>query len=363
MRLPDSLRRLVALKTYQFECSSTVDESLAEIFERMIGAADRMPVGFHIFMCIVKSLLFQIPYETFQSFSQFHYTPLFPFFIHIWYTSFMQDKESYFINLFPDTHIGDDGAVIGNTVYSKDLFCEDIHFKRSWMSLEQIARKSMLVNISDAIAMNAHPQYALLGVAMPRDFGQEQMRALARGFLSAADRYGIQIIGGDTVAGERLDISVTLVSHSDAPLYRKGTAQGDLVAHTGELGSVKRDLEALMRGEPVAPDSKFITPRLRETFLYEAAPLMSAALDISDGLSKDLSRLSAINGVGFSFTQTIDKSVLCSGEEYEILFTFKPQHREEIEAIAKKHNTPLNIFAIATTGSYESICPPNHFQG
>ncbi len=64
-------------------------------------------------------------------------------------------KEEFFISNFSSGFIGDDGAFIDGFVYSKDLFCEDIHFKREWMSLESIAKKSMLVNISDAFAMNA----------------------------------------------------------------------------------------------------------------------------------------------------------------------------------------------------------------
>ncbi len=275
----------------------------------------------------------------------------------------MQDKESYFINLFPDAHIGDDGAVIGNTVYSKDLFCEDIHFKRAWMSLEQIAYKSMLVNISDAIVMNARPRYALIGIKIPSDFTTGQMEAIAQGFLKAAEEYEFEIIGGDTVAGEKLDISVTIVSHTEAPLLRKGIEAGDLIAYTGDIGSVGNDLQRLLQGEEVDPASKFVTPHLRPGFLYEAAPYMHAALDISDGLSKDLSRLSRINGVGFDFTEHFTKAQLCSGEEYEILFAFPPKHREAIMQIAKKHDTPVTVFATAIPGSYESECPPNHFRG
>jgi len=71
------------------------------------------------------------------------------------------NKENYFIKQFKKSKIiGDDGAVIKHSsskqlVYSADAFFENVHFKRSWMSLKQIAQKSMLVNISDAIVMNA----------------------------------------------------------------------------------------------------------------------------------------------------------------------------------------------------------------
>ncbi len=274
----------------------------------------------------------------------------------------MIDKESYFISLFPDTHIGDDGAVIGDTIYSKDLFCEDIHFKRAWMSLEQIAYKSMLVNISDAIAMNATPSYALLAVKIPKDFSQKALKQLAQGFLKASSEFGFSIIGGDTVAGDKLDISVTLISHSSAPLTRKGLEIGDIIGFTGELGSVKRDLEALFRGEKIESDSKFITPTLRVDFISQAAPYLVAGMDISDGLSKDLSRLSQLNQKGFAFFRNLDEDILCSGEEYEILFACKEKDCDTIIDISKQTNTPVTFFAKVCAGHYESICKENHFE-
>ena len=77
------------------------------------------------------------------------------------------DKEQYLINRLKSKHIGDDAAVIGGTLYSMDAFFEDVHFRRAWMSMAQIGRKAMLVNISDAVAMNAIPQYALVTVSIP----------------------------------------------------------------------------------------------------------------------------------------------------------------------------------------------------
>ncbi len=274
----------------------------------------------------------------------------------------MIDKESYFISLFPDTHIGDDGAVIGHTIYSKDLFCEDIHFKRTWMRLEQIAYKSMLVNISDAIAMNATPRHALIGIKIPSHFDKVDLETLSRGFLQAAKEFNFTIIGGDTVAGEKLDISITLISHTTHPLMRTGLKLGDILGYTGTLGTVKRDLEALFRGEKIADNSKFIAPTLRADFLYEAAPYLSSAMDISDGLSKDLSRLSQINEKGFAFFGNIPKDILCSGEEYEILFSCKQKDCDTIIKIAQKSHTPITFFAKVIEGEYQSICKENHFE-
>ena len=83
------------------------------------------------------------------------------------------DKEIFLIDQLHSEYIGDDGAVIGEMVYSMDAFHEDVHFKRAWMTPRQIARKAMLINLSDAIAMNAAPLYALVTLSIPKDFSQK----------------------------------------------------------------------------------------------------------------------------------------------------------------------------------------------
>ena len=99
------------------------------------------------------------------------------------------NKEEYFIKQFSNSKfIGDDGAVVGNTVYSMDAFFENIHFKTQWFSLEQIAYKAMIVNISDAIVMNAIPKYALLSVAIPKTYNTKQLRELSKGFKKSCQR-------------------------------------------------------------------------------------------------------------------------------------------------------------------------------
>ncbi|MCH9814460.1 MAG: thiamine-phosphate kinase [Epsilonproteobacteria bacterium] len=271
------------------------------------------------------------------------------------------DKESFFISLFDKKYIGDDGALIDGMVYSKDLFCEDVHYKQIWMNLEQIAYKSMLVNLSDGIVMNAKPRYALIGIKIPPSFTHQQLKELSQGFLKAAKEYQFEIIGGDTVAGDKLDISITIISQSNNPTLRTDLELGDLIAYTGELGSVKKDLTLLIEGHTVAHDSKFITPRLKADFFYEAAPYINAALDISDGLSKDLSRLSSLNKMGFAFIRNFSADILCSGEEYEILFSFNEKNLDTLQTIADKHDTKITVFAKAVEGSYSSECPENHF--
>ena len=272
-------------------------------------------------------------------------------------------KEAFFISHFPSQYIGDDGAVIGGFVYSKDLFCEDIHFKRSWMSLEQIAQKSMLVNISDAIAMNAHPKYALIGVVMPKQFDYANLRELSTGFQNVARAYGVEIIGGDTTAGDKLMISITIIAKRPFKvLYRSGVKVGDLVAYTGTLGKPHKELTRLMRGGHVGKDSRFMKPVLKTAFVTKASRHLNAGMDISDGLSKDLSRLLKASGnLGLHVKQKMPKRTLCSGEEYEMLISFDARKKKIIKRIAKQTRTPITIVGKTARKRYVCRCKEHHF--
>ena len=273
-------------------------------------------------------------------------------------------KEAFFISGFSSKHIGDDGAIVNNNqVYSKDLFCEDIHFKRSWMTLSQIAEKSMLVNISDAIAMNAKPKWAMIGVVIPKCFSYHELQELSSGFQSVAKAYGIEIIGGDTTAGEKLMISISIISELQGKaLYRKNAKVGDFVAFTGTLGNSYKELTKLLRAGHVGKASRFMKPDLKAKFVYKVAKHLRAGMDISDGLSKDLSRLlKASGGLGLQAKHTHSKRILCSGEEYEMLFTFDARKKGIIERIAKQTRTPITIVGQVARKAYKCRCKEHHF--
>ncbi len=272
-----------------------------------------------------------------------------------------QDKEAYLIERLNSDHIGDDAAVVGKSLYSVDAFYEDIHFRRAWMSPYQIARKAMLVNFSDAIAMNAYPRYALLSLCIPKEILREEIDALMRGFEETAAAFDCEIIGGDTVGGEKLHISVTIISHSDAPLYRKGLKEGDLLAYTGTLGESKRDLERLLSGKKIADDSKFIEPQLRTEFVYRARPLLHVGMDISDGLYCDTNKLLDINKYGYKILENINDEMGSSGEEYEMLIGFAKGDYKEIKTIADSLDLPLTVFAETANNSERFPCQSHHF--
>jgi thiamine-monophosphate kinase len=274
----------------------------------------------------------------------------------------MTDKEAYLIGRLSSKYIGDDAAVVGDRLYSMDAFFEDVHFKREWMNMAQIGRKAMLVNLSDAVAMNARPQFALVTVSIPKTMTTEEIDELTQSMERTASEYGCEIIGGDTIGGEKLHISIALVSQSDDPLLRKGVKVGDLLAYTGKLGESKRDLDALFRGEKIAADSRFFEPRLRQVFIARARVYLHAGMDISDGLYCDTNKLLDINEYGFEILENINDDTGLSGEEYEMLIAFDEKHLEALEKIAKETNTPLNVFARVTENRKRFPCRSHHFQ-
>ena len=269
--------------------------------------------------------------------------------------------ENYFIRQFSSRYVGDDGAIVGKWVYSKDAFYEDVHYRRKWLTCTEIARKAMLVNISDAIAMNATPKYALLSVAMPDNMTKKEAQELAKGFEKTAKEYNIEIIGGDTICNTKLDITVTLVSHVKKPLRRNGLKSGDYIAYTGEIGKSAKELRKLLYFNSVSKYSKFKHLKLRRAFIEKAAAQLSCGMDISDGLMSDLEKLAHINSLGFRFFEKISKQKGCSGEEYEMLVGFDKRRKKAIIRKAKQTRTPLHIIGVAARNKYTNRCKGHHF--
>lgn len=270
------------------------------------------------------------------------------------------NREDYLISRLPSKYIGDDGAMVGDKIYSMDAFFENVHFRREWMSLTQIARKAMLVNISDAIAMNAKPLYILVTLSLPKDITTDEIDEILNSLHHVASEFECEIIGGDTITGERLDFSITVISQSKNPLTRRGLKDGDLLAYTGVLGESKRDLNRLFNGEKISNNSRFIEPILRQEFIEKARAYLSVGMDISDGLFCDANKLLEYNNIGFDPIVEITGEVGESGEEYEMLVGFDMNRLKEIERIAKGCNTPLTVFAKISKNEKRYRCINHH---
>ena len=158
------------------------------------------------------------------------------------------DKENFTIACFSNAYIGDDTAVAGKMVFSKDIFAQNSHFKLGWLSLAQIGYKAMIVNFSDTVVMNAKPKFALLGLSLPKSFTPLQISELTSGINRACEEFGVKIIGGDTISSSILNISVSVIGElKGRAVLRKNAKFGDLVAFTGKLGGSQKGLNSLLR--------------------------------------------------------------------------------------------------------------------
>jgi thiamine-monophosphate kinase len=264
---------------------------------------------------------------------------------------------------------GDDAAAArpprsATLLLTTDLLAEGVHFRRSWAPPARLGWKLAAVNVSDIAAMGGRPLWALLSAALPPDLDAAFAAGVARGLRSAAGRFGFALVGGDTCASAAgAFLSLTLVGAAGPRLLtRAGARPGDLLFVTGHLGASMLGLAALERGAgPLPPALRTCArrhlrpePRLAFGAALARAGLATAAMDVSDGLSRDLARLCAASRVGalvqagtlplLPVTRRAAAllgrdplaAALHGGEEYELLFTARPRDERSVAALGRR---------------------------
>ena len=232
--------------------------------------------------------------------------------------------------------IGDDATVLGvpageQLVLSTDTSLEDVHFRREWLSPEEIGWRATAAALSDLAAMAANPLGVLVALTLPPQW-IDDLGALAEGIASAAAAAEAPIVGGDLTRGEHLAITVTVIGSSATPLRRVGAQPGDTLWVTGQLGGPAVAMAAWGEGRQPTPEarSRFArpVPRIREAQWLVSAGA-TAGIDISDGLGGDASHLAAASGVRIAIDADAVpvapgadiSAAQRSGEEYELLVT------------------------------------------
>lgn len=258
--------------------------------------------------------------------------------------------------------IGDDAAVVRSLpgkdfVLSSDLLIEDIDFRRTATTAPLLGHKSLAVSLSDIAAMGARPRWFLISIGVPEDVWETRfVDEFYEGLLGLARHYDVQLIGGDTSrAPDKIVIDSIVVGDctNGSAITRGGAKPGDQIFVSGSLGAAAAGLRLIERGAHLPSEGSDDLHLIDQLVLRHLRPeprvgwgivlgqerLATAMIDLSDGLSSDLSHLCETSQVGAFLESSaipIDKHVaeicgrraldplqlaLHGGEDFELLFT------------------------------------------
>ena len=256
------------------------------------------------------------------------------------------NAEAFSFDLAVDN--GDDTAAWnagrGKTLFTTDTMVEGVHFTRETTPWRDLGWKSLASNISDVASMGGLPAYALVTLGLPPETEVADLQILYEGMLEISNEYKMAIIGGDMVRSPVVFITVALTGVMQGqPMVRTGAQPGDLVAVTGHLGSSGGGLKLMLAGGTKTGEA---ADYLRESHrrprpavavgqsLIDSEVL--TAMDVSDGLADDFSKLcraSGVSGTIFAdrlpihpllsrqFPDDYQDLALGGGEDYVLLFT------------------------------------------
>lgn len=277
--------------------------------------------------------------------------------------------------------LGDDAFVFKNfpgySVICQDMMVEDVHFSLSYCQAFDLGYKSLAVNLSDIAAMGAQPHFAQVSLALPKKLNESWLDEFYKGMTSLADKFHLQIAGGDLAASpDRLVIDVSVHGSCEQPLTRKGAQPGDLLLCSGPLGLSLTGMTALQKEVPGFHEAKVrhlrphprldLVPALQENHLQ-----IKALMDCSDGLINDALLLRPEGGGIQLFAEKIPlhpESLLLAdqlqlnaldialwgGEDYELLMSVHPEN--------SKHFPEWKIIGQFTKDPGVFVAHPDHLE-
>jgi thiamine-monophosphate kinase len=224
-----------------------------------------------------------------------------------------------------------------------DFNLEDVHFRREWHPPDSVGHRCLARGLSDIAAMGGIPRAAFLSLALPPELPQSWVDKFIAGLLELAAQFSVPLAGGDTAqspAGILADIMVLGSVPAGKAILRSGARPGDFLYVTGTLGSAAAALNQLRDGKKLRPRSHpkhfYPQPRVAVGQFLRQKKLASAIIDISDGLSTDLGHICEESGAGaVVYAEALPAAggkdglmlALHGGDEYELLFTARPQRR------------------------------------
>lgn len=290
--------------------------------------------------------------------------------------------------------VGDDAAVIScasdkEIVITTDLLLEQVHFDLSYMPLKHLGYKAVVVNLSDVYSMNAEATQITVSIAVSNRFPVEALEELYAGIQTAAEMYGVDVVGGDTTSSTTgLLISITALGmvNKGKAVYRSGAKENDLLVVTGDLGAAYMGLQVLEREKQVflvnpnsqpdlEPYSYLVERQLKPEARKDIPKLLkdlevrpTAMIDISDGLSSEILHICKNSNVGCNLYEdkipldpqmisvceefNVDSTTiaLSGGEDYELLFTISMEDFPKIKG--NPHLTVIGHITSASEGAH-----------
>lgn len=239
---------------------------------------------------------------------------------------------------------GDDCAVLTFDKYKYQLFtCDMIVEGVDFTSKDKpylIGRKALAVSISDIAACGGIPRYCVVSLGIPGNASVEYIDKIAKGLFSLAGQYSINVVGGDISRAPRLTIDVSLLGLVEKKhlVLRSGAKKGDLIFVTGALGGSIHGKH--LRFEPRVKESRYLVKNFK----------INSMIDISDGLTQDLSHILEQSKAGaIIYEAKIPmskeakglKDALFGGEDFELLFTMPHKEAKKLLKENRMHFKPI----------------------
>jgi thiamine-monophosphate kinase len=269
--------------------------------------------------------------------------------------------------------VGDDAAVIDHfgkqTVITSDMLVEGVHFDLMYTPLKHLGYKSVVVNLSDIYAMNATPTQIIMNIAISNRFSVEAMDEFYNGIYAACEKYGVDLVGGDTSSSQKgFIISVAAIGEvaPDKYVKRNTAKKADLICVSGDLGGayvgllfLEREKKIYLENPRIQPDleseayviGRLLKPEARKDipeFFEKENLIPTSMMDISDGLSSEILHISKQSNLGcviyedklpiaeemraaaYKFQIDPTACALSGGEDYELLFTVSQNDYDKI---------------------------------
>jgi len=273
--------------------------------------------------------------------------------------------------------VGDDAAIVNlhsdfQLVTSTDTLSEGVHFFDDDLP-EDIAYKSLAVNLSDIAAMGATAKWFTLALTLP-SLDEVWLKHFSESLKETSQKYSVSLIGGDTTKGT-LNISITImgVVQKRCAIKRSGAKNGDYIYVSGDIGDAAHCLKKIKEG--VKPNEseliKLKRPLPRLELGSALKNIASSCIDISDGLEQDLQHIIKASKVGaeidvydLPISEELNNYIktsgnwslpLCGGDDYELCFTANKEHESAIKNIAKIHNIRITKIGVISDSKRSEV--------